>query len=351
MPDYMCEKCKYSTTDKKIFSFHLKSKKHLRDTTVQAKYMCVECCYSTDISSGYTSHCKTKGHIRRCANTDHLCACGKSFHSANSLMWHKKTCDTPDPPDTPVATTDSPASPDSSTTDPNTAKFSMTDMKDIMRTVMQESNNTNNINVDNRVENNHHNNITVKVFLDKHCSNATPIQNFMDNIEFTEEEFVRSIEDSCKEVSLAKVFNREIDKFDIVNRPIHCTDEKRLILHVKDTHVWRESNEPLAIKTEQYIRIIHTMMRTKWRNASRLWSDENIRKRGTLTHGALYNEYMYITTKKNMWTGPVDEVTLGKFGRKIIKNMRMNSEIKNQIIDTIIANDELNQSTETDRCD
>jgi len=96
-----------------------------------------------------------------------------------------------------------------------------------------------NVKVENSVTNNNCviNNISIKLFLDKHCKNALSIMDFVKELQFKLSDINPDRPASTIE-SLSKAITDKLEDMDETERPLHCSDAKRLVFHVKDASGW-----------------------------------------------------------------------------------------------------------------
>jgi len=88
------------------------------------------------------------------------------------------------------------------------------------------------------------NNININFFLNEECKNAIPIMDFIKNLQFTLTDINPERPASTIE-SLSKVITDELSNMKINERPVHCSDAKRLNFYVKDANGWTKDNEKI----------------------------------------------------------------------------------------------------------
>lgn len=112
------------------------------------------------------------------------------------------------------------------------------EIKELKQTqVITVSNNSNN--VIEKVENNK--TFNINVFLNEECKNAISLKEFVETIEIQESDLFYAKNNGLVE-AITNIFQRELLNYEVNKRPVHCTDVKREILHIKETDGWvRES--------------------------------------------------------------------------------------------------------------
>jgi len=175
---YFCKCCDYITSRKNNWERHLLSKKHQKKRHLSVTYV--------------QKNEQKKSKIFSCEQ------CGKSYKSRNGLWKHKKTC-------VPV------------------------NMKAESKPVPIIQNITNNI-----TNNNY---LNVNLFLDKHCSNAQTLQDFVNSITLSLQDLDYTTKNGYLE-GVSSILTKQLEDLSPTDRPIHSTDEKRLKFMVKKEEGW-----------------------------------------------------------------------------------------------------------------
>jgi len=95
----------------------------------------------------------------------------------------------------------------------------------------QKTAQTQNINTQNN------NYINIQLYLDEKCKNAMPIMDFIKDLQFKLTDINPERPASTIE-SLSKCITDKLEDMDETERPVHCSDAKRLVFHVKDASGW-----------------------------------------------------------------------------------------------------------------
>ena len=90
---------------------------------------------------------------------------------------------------------------------------------------------TQNINTQNN------NYINIQLYLNEKCKNAMPIMDFIRDLQFKLTDINPERPASTIE-SLSKCITDKLEDMDQTERPVHCSDAKRLVFHVKDASGW-----------------------------------------------------------------------------------------------------------------
>ena len=213
---------------------------------LSAKFVCEKCDYKCSRKGDYNKHLHSiKHNTTNTTNIQHnySCDCGKIYNHRASLYNHKKSC-TYTPPSLPP-------SPENTITytvehvEPNSAEL-MVLVKELMKQNMElqntmkemiphlgNNNNTNTTNVNGPTFN-------VQLFLENDCRNAQSIQEFVKSIEFNHEHLVSMTKDGYVE-TISNILIQALNKMDVTDRPLHCTDLKRETVYIKDKESWNKS--------------------------------------------------------------------------------------------------------------
>ena len=111
--------------------------------------------------------------------------------------------------------------------------------------------------ISNNIQNNTQQNITFNLnyFLNEQCKNAIDMTEF---IETLQDNFV-TLENTGKNgivKSMTQLITKELGKMGVYERPIHCSDVRRKILHIKDNGIWHKDTEDKT-RTKQTLRKIN----------------------------------------------------------------------------------------------
>lgn len=331
MPKYECTDCSYITTDSSNYKKHLLTNKHLAieenaKKTHSIKINTQFCTFLEQLTGKSTEHitrelCSlipdvkmTKKQLEReCPH------CKNVFSSRQSLWVHLKTCKSkitePIPETTEKKINQTTELPDSTIT----KEYIRNEINNILM-----SNNTilagvlNNIttqNITTNIMNNNTSNVfNLSVFLNEQCKDAMNLSEFINNIEFTDEDL-----ENCGRngyvCGITEIFQRNLAKCGIYKRPIHCTDTKREVLHIKENDIWQkeELGNPIMKK---YVVIVGNKGVKKISS----WSDKYAKSKVMDTP-----EYdLWLCIGKNVNNAGQDEV---KNYNKVLKNLTLITDI------------------------
>jgi hypothetical protein len=121
------------------------------------------------------------------------------------------------------------------------------------KTIIELANNTQIVNTNNKTNNNNNNNVNnnnnnnnktfnLQLFLNETCKDAMNLSDFVNSIkqQFSDLEY---IENYGFVNGISKIFIKNLNSLKQELRPIHCTDEKRKIIYVKDNNIWEKEDD------------------------------------------------------------------------------------------------------------
>ena len=190
-------------------------------------------------------------------------------------------------------------------------------MMEIMPKLGNQSNNNNNTNSLNTTNNQ----FNIQMFLNEHCKNAMNLSDFIDSLPITAETYDHTIQNGLTK-TITNMITNGLNKLDILERPIHCTDATRKTLYVKEANNWEKDTELLRILLgiRKLARKQRTMI-SEWKDVNDGWEkDDNIQTKLTtlICHS--------MTDIEN------DEKETSKIIRAISKNVYLDNEAKQQYI-------------------
>ena len=208
------------------------------------KFYCKKCDYSTCRKSQWDRHLSTAKH--KMDNMDNpvdniksskrvfKCKCGKTYKYNTGLSKHKKKC-------------------------LEAMKVTEIKKKDIVPTYsnkethisaemlekLVEQNNTLmekviELSKDRQVinyQNCGNKKMTINVFLNQECKNAMNLQDFVQNVKISLEDLNYTKEHGYIK-GISNIFTKYLQEIDPKERPIHCSDKKRLQFYVKEKDKW-----------------------------------------------------------------------------------------------------------------
>jgi hypothetical protein len=133
------------------------------------------------------------------------------------------------------------------------------------------------------------------VFLNEKCKDAINMSEFIESItvDFNDLEYLGT---QGYVSGITKLFLDGLNKLDVCKRPIHCTDLKREVLHIKDNNEWTKDDDKKTKMTSLIERIAH-------RNARLIYTWQEMNPQSQVADSKMYNLWMKII-KESINVGP-----------------------------------------------
>ena len=207
---FYCERCDFASNNKKDYNRHLSTTKHKMD--------------NMDNSAD-----NRKNPTRR-----FVCPCGKRYKFRSGLSKHKNKCPLQSPGIAAGIGQSPPLVPGG---DASTEMFNR----------LMEQNNTLleklvKLSKDKTViynQNCNNKKMTINVFLQEQCKNAMNLTDFVDNVKVSIADLMYTKEHGYIK-GISNIFVKHLRDMDPTERPIHCSDKKRLQFYVKDEDKWEK---------------------------------------------------------------------------------------------------------------
>ena len=187
------------------------------------------------------------------------------------------------------------------------------------------SNHSNNTNSNNKIKNktmgntnnNHLNNcgnFNVNIFLNEQCKDAINLSDFVKSLEITFEN-LKIVNQTGMEESVSALILKGLENMDVCKRPIHCTDQKRDVMYVKEEEKWEkdEGNDKLKSSIDDISRR-HAYTLKKFKDAN-----PDIK----VGH-AMHDDF--IQTMNRICT-PIEDPGKKRIVKQVGKNVAMNAQV------------------------
>ncbi len=251
-------------------------------------FVCNLCSFNANKKSDWSRHLATTKHKNTTnynkntpeMNKNFICECGKIYNHRASLYNHKKKCikilEEPVINETVVDELNS-----------NNFKFLTNLVLEVVKSngellkqnqEFQKENQelhkqvievckTNNTNI-NSHNNSHNKTFNLNFFLNEQCKDAMNIMDFVNTFQLQFSDLERIGEVGYVE-GISNIIIDKLNEMDVYKRPIHCSDAKREIMHIKDNDVWAKdtpNNDKLRLALK-HITKKNTDMIRPWANA------------------------------------------------------------------------------------
>ena len=250
------------------------------------KFYCEHCDYGTSKKSSFVNHNHSKRHentISTTKNNDcdaklcpkkYLCDyCDKHFNDRAGLWRHKKKCIDKEK--------------DKEKDDDDDNYYEGINIKDkdalVLHLLKQngdlhnkliemscKSNITNNNNNSSNSHNTTNNAFNLNFFLNETCKDAMNISDFVSSIKMSLDDLENTGRQGYIE-GISSIIIKNLNKLGQIDRPLHCGDNKREILYIKDNNEWVKETDDKPILT----RAIKTIANQNIKQI-KTWRDKHI---------------------------------------------------------------------------
>ena len=225
---FTCQTCDFQTSDKKDYNRHIKTIKHKTGFLATL---------ATTSSSEKPEKTGKNRKLYRCE------ICDKEYKDKTGLWRHHKKCD--------VQAVDSgcqnaqPVADSSSHVSPELVLQILEKNKELTevvieqnKTIMELSKNSQ-IHTQNNMNNCHNNTFNLQFFLNETCKDAMNIQDFIKSLQLNIQD-LESVGELGYAEGISRMFVKGLSDLEVTKRPIHCSDLKREVIHIKDKDRWEK---------------------------------------------------------------------------------------------------------------
>ena len=258
---YYCEYCDYKCCKTSHWKQHIMTRKHKNgkngnsdDNKKKAEIICPNCSKKYAHKSGLSRHLKTcKIEVRLLSKITQYysnvihgkfeCKCGKSYKYASGLSKHKTKCK--------YLENESEKKSVNEIIPTNNVEKLLKNILEENKVLREE---IKNLKLGNTMINSNNNNTSfnINMFLNEKCKNAMNIEDFVEKIKLTLEDLNFTKENGYAK-GISNIFIKNLNDMDITERPIHCSDQKRLQFYVKNDNEWSKdkNNEKIDNSIEK----------------------------------------------------------------------------------------------------
>jgi len=259
---------------------------------ISQNFYCKICDYTTSKRGDYKKHLFTAKH-QNSDNSDKnddslsqkvakkfICECGKSYKHRQGLSFHKKKCNTKPENITITVEEEQPENNNFSgdfiielLKQNQEFKELIIEQNKQMLELSKDRNITNNI-----TQNNTNNKFNLNVFLNETCKDALNLSDFLESLILTLTDFENfGPLGYCGGIS--NILVNGLNKLDIHKRPIHCSDLKREVIHIKNNDTWhKDDDKQQMIKAIKAIEHKNIKQMSLWGKANPEYKDPNHKK-------------------------------------------------------------------------
>ena len=188
--------------------------------------------------------------------------------------------------------------------------------KDQIIDIYKEQSNKPSSVTNNNLDNCFNKNLTVNLYLNEHCKNAMNLEDFVDNIKVQLQDIMYQSEMGAVD-GITNIITKKLNDMPATERPIHCTDEKRLQFYVKEEDEWNKK------KADDEVLNMRDQIKNKQILAMDEWENENP---GFTKDPKLQDEYSKIMG--GILEGYEDDKKMNKQIKKVKKKIASACSIK-----------------------
>jgi hypothetical protein len=287
---------------------------------VPLTFYCKKCDYTSNRNSQWVRHLSTTKH--KMDNLDNKmdnkmdkikgskslfeCVCGKKYKYPSGLSKHKKKCDKNKNPQ--LSNCNSP------TLTVDLFNKVVQQNNTLMEKLVEMSKDRQTINY----QNCNNKKMTINVFLNEQCKNAMNLTDFVENVKVSLDDLLYTKEHGYVK-GISNIFVKNLQDLDPTERPIHCTDRKRLQFYIKEENKWgKDKNNEKIDQTIDSVTVKQIKQLKEWENHHPNY----------LQNDALLHEWH--TMIQQIMGGSNSEINKNK--EQIRKSLGKQNEIKNAMV-------------------
>jgi len=269
---YHCKKCDYKCSRKFLWEQHLKTRKH---------------------NGNIWKHLETKNM--------HICPCGKTYKTRGGFSKHKKKCTYTVVKEEIVIDEDK-----------SNVEELLHELIEDNKTLRSEIKNL-------KLGTTYNQNLSINLFLNDKCKDAMTLTDFVENLHLSLKDLDFTNTQGYVE-GISKIFIRNLNNMDVTERPIHCSDQKRLQFYVKKENKWEKDAEHEEIdKSIAKVSKKQILILTDWCKANPGYEDNPEKS----------EEYFKLVGRT---MGPNDEKRLRQIKKIIGENVKITQSKKEENI-------------------
>tara|TARA_B100001559_G_C16495798_1_gene620674 strand:+ start:296 stop:1267 length:972 start_codon:yes stop_codon:yes gene_type:complete len=266
-PKFYCHFCDFSSSDKQDWKRHLLTRKHIsqRNDNKNDNKGNTSCAFS-------------------CSN------CGKEYKHRSGLSRHKKKCKSGTTKNVDFSSKICSKTAKIENSKKNVQNFGseisdknlikmlveqneklMSQTQKLVEIIPKIGNTTNN--------NTQNNNISINVYLNEHCKDAMNLKDFVQQLKITVDDLVFQGENGYIK-GIENIFTKRLQDLPPTERPIHCSDKKRMQFYVKEDDEWQKDNTHEKIDktlSDLTIRQIHELKKWEEMHPNYLTNDKEMK--------------------------------------------------------------------------
>jgi hypothetical protein len=215
-------------------------------------FHCIYCDYKCYVKFSYERHLITSKHIKNSQmkqnetkkekkeeKEKNVCDCGLVYYSRTSLWRHKKMC---------VVVNNDKLQRQSEGKKDELINYLIKENKEFKNLILEivKKDTMNNCNNTTNNTNSHNKAFNLNFFLNETCKDAMNIMDFVDSIKLQLSDLEKVGEIGYVE-GISNIIVKNLKELDVRQRPVHCTDQKRETMYIKDENKWEKDGARLKL--------------------------------------------------------------------------------------------------------
>jgi hypothetical protein len=268
---YNCKTCNFISSNKKDYNRHVLTIKHSKKMIEEKGYSVIQN-YSKNVIQKPLFLCES---------------CGKKYKYKSGLCKHQKKCKSK-----------------TQKVEVENAINLNTTMKAFIET--QKEDNKKNLeqmetfkNIIPKIGNTYNNKLSINVYLNEKCKDAMNITDFVENLTISLEDLMYTKNHGFVK-GISNIFVKQLQDMEPTQRPIHCSDKKRLQFYVKDENKWEKDRSHQKINSSiENIAVMQIKNIKAWeeQNPNYLNDDELLMEWHSMIHSVMGGENEIIRMK------------------------------------------------------
>jgi hypothetical protein len=213
-------------------------------------FVCEKCDFKCSKMSNWNKHLSTAKHqiiqnhtqiIQKSART-YDCVCGKSYGYSSNYYTHRKKCTIVDTAQDDNVLITLVTEVVKSNNEIKLQNMELQKQNQEMQKQILDVCKNGIINNSVTQVNSHNKTFNLNVFLNEDCKDAMNITDFVDSIKFQLSDLEHMGKVGYVE-GLSNIIIKNLKALDVTKRPVHCTDQKRETIYIKDDGVWTKEDD------------------------------------------------------------------------------------------------------------
>uniref|UniRef100_A0A6C0HAK1 C2H2-type domain-containing protein n=1 Tax=viral metagenome TaxID=1070528 RepID=A0A6C0HAK1_9ZZZZ len=267
LPEYNCEFCDFKCCKKIDWDRHIARPKHIKNENDNKMV-------------------KNDNELTP-KNSLFICDCGNFYKYQSGLSRHKKKCDTKNQEENITMDIEEPDLTEKSV--PGNIDFSSDLILELLKQnqefkelIIEQNKQMLEISKDrsitNNITQNNNNKFNLNVFLNETCKDALNLSDFLESLILTLTDFENfGPLGYCGGIS--NILIKGLNTLEVSKRPIHCSDLKREVIHIKNNDTWhKDDDKQQMIKVIKAIEHKNIKQMNLWAKANPEYKDPNNKK-------------------------------------------------------------------------